>query len=80
MTQLLWLATAWLGGTAVILGSLMILGSLLVWFVPFPPVKPNPEQPLLGKDWQGRLQVLGFSVTIALLGISLLVLFPFPGE
>ncbi|MBE9179935.1 hypothetical protein IQ268_15290 [Oculatella sp. LEGE 06141] len=74
MNQLLWVAIAYIGGIAAILGSLMLLGSLLLWLVPR--TKSTPSSPLL---WQNRLKLTGFSLLLSLLGVGLLVAIPFPG-
>lgn len=83
MYQILWIAIAWLAGTCAILGSLMALGSLLLWLTPAQSAKSQKprEQPKavnVLSFWQNRLKLLAFSVAIALTGISLLILVPFP--
>jgi hypothetical protein len=62
---LIWLAIAWVGGMAAILGSLMFLGSLLLWLIPTPTVG---KQSLL----------LAIALGLMLTGLTLLRLFPFP--
>jgi hypothetical protein len=62
---LIWLAIAWVGGIAAILGSLMFLGSLLLWLIPTPTVG---KQSLL----------LAIALGLMLAGLTLLRLFPFP--
>jgi hypothetical protein len=82
MQQLLWIAIAWLGGIAAILGSLMTLGSLLLWLASSQPMRTkkteNQSSAIAVKSWQGRLKVTVFSLAIALTGLSLLIAVPFP--
>jgi hypothetical protein len=82
MSQLLWIAIAWIGGTALILGSLMALGSLLLFLVPTG-AKPNAranstDSTPFPRPWQNQLKLLLFSLTLALAGWGMLNLFPFP--
>jgi hypothetical protein len=81
MSQLLWIAIAWIGGTALILGSLMTLGSLLLFLVPVRAkshTKTNSADatPSL-QPWQ-NLKLLLLSLILTLIGGGLLILFPFP--
>ena len=80
MSQLLWLVLAWIAGTAAILGSLMTLGSLILLFVPSQARSRQPEKPFLPskQSWQHRLRLLAFSVAIAIAGLGILVVVPFP--
>lgn len=68
LTNLIWLAIAWVGGTAAILGSLMTLASLLLWLV------PSSDLPA----WEKHLKLMAFSAAIAVAGFALLLAFPFP--
>jgi FtsH-binding integral membrane protein len=63
---LLWFVAAWIGGSAAILGSLMTIAALLLWLTP----EKSPS-------WQNRLKLLGFSVGMAIVGFTLLTIFPF---
>ncbi|MBD2074882.1 hypothetical protein H6F86_13450 [Phormidium sp. FACHB-592] len=79
MSQSLWFALTWIAGTAAILGSLMALGSVLLWFVPsVPPRSRKLEEPSTIPAWQNRLKLLVFSIAIALAGLGILVVTPFP--
>jgi hypothetical protein len=82
MHPLLWIAIAWIGGTAAILGSLMTLGSLLLWLASSQQVKTrkteNHGSQMASKNWQGQLKVTAFSVAIAFAGLGLLSAIPFP--
>lgn len=79
MSQSLWFALTWIAGTAAILGSLMALGSVLLWFVPsVPPRSRKLEVSSTLPGWQNRLKLLAFSVAIALAGLGILVVTPFP--
>ncbi|MBD2035122.1 hypothetical protein H6F76_08780 [Leptolyngbya sp. FACHB-321] len=79
MSQSLWFALTWIAGTAAILGSLMALGSVLLWFVPsVPPRSRKLEEASTIPAWQNRLKLLVFSVAIALAGLGILVVTPFP--
>ncbi|UBF24424.1 hypothetical protein K9N68_22360 [Kovacikia minuta CCNUW1] len=82
MHQFLWIAIAWLGGIAAILGSLMTLGSLLLWIAPIKSTRSQKADEAFAQTtppiWQGRLKITGFSVAIALGGLSLLIAVPFP--
>jgi len=81
MSQLLWIAIAWIGGTALILGSLITLGSLLLFLVPAeakPKSKANStDATAFPQIWQ-KLKLLLLSLTLALAGWGILSLFPFP--
>ena len=81
MSQILWFVLAWVAGTAAILGSLMTLGSLLLWlsFGAHPRSRPAEAPPVpTFPHWQKRLKLLAFSVAIALVGLGILVVVPFP--
>ncbi len=79
MTQSLWFTFTWIAGTAAILGSFMTLGSVILWFVPsVPPRSRKLEVPSTSPVWQNRLKLLAFSVAIALVGLGILVVMPFP--
>ncbi|WP_421659276.1 hypothetical protein [Leptothermofonsia sp. ETS-13] len=84
MQQLLWIAIVWVAGSAAILGSLMTLGSLLLWVAPTQPTKTTRranEKALvttMTQPFQDRLKLLAVSVAIALAGLSLLAIVPFP--
>ena len=81
MTQILWFIFAWLAGTAAILGSFMTLGSLLLWLVPSMPARSRKLDASLEStpsQWPNRLKLLAFSGAIALVGIGILVVVPFP--
>ncbi|NJN57459.1 MAG: hypothetical protein HC879_08135 [Leptolyngbyaceae cyanobacterium SL_5_9] len=82
MSQLLWMAIAWIGGTALILGSLMTLGSLLLFLVPAGAksyTKANSTGATSSpQPWQNNLKLLLLSFTLSLVGGGLLSLFPFP--
>ncbi|MBD2071883.1 hypothetical protein H6F93_30920 [Leptolyngbya sp. FACHB-671] len=81
MSQLLWIAIAWIGGTALILGSLMTLGSLLLFLVPAgakPAAKGNLTSSTSPRPWQNQLKLLLLSLSLTLAGLGLLSLFPFP--
>ncbi|NJL41583.1 MAG: hypothetical protein HC899_36515 [Leptolyngbyaceae cyanobacterium SM1_4_3] len=82
MSQLLWMAIAWIGGTALILGSLMTLGSLLLFLVPagaksYPKANSTDATPS-PQPWQNNLKLLLLSLTLALTGWGMLSLFSFP--
>jgi hypothetical protein len=82
MSELLWIAIAWVGGTALILGSLMFLGTLLLFLVPTK-VKPNTganaaSSTTSSQPWQNQLKLLLLSLTLAIAGLGMLSLFPFP--
>lgn len=81
MSELLWIAIAWLGGTALILGGLMTLGSLLLFLVPAgtkPPTRANSTSSTTSsQSWQ-KLKLLLLSLMLALAGLGMISLFPFP--
>ncbi|MBF2027131.1 MAG: hypothetical protein IGS48_10250 [Oscillatoriales cyanobacterium C42_A2020_001] len=79
MRSLIWLALAWVGGAAAILGSLMTLGSLLLWLVPNPATKSSlPDKPLVAPNtWRTRARLLLFSLALAFVGFKVLLLVPF---
>jgi hypothetical protein len=74
MDRFIWLAIAYIGGIAAILGSFMFLSSLLLWLVP--PGKKTAAS--LTPPWQNRLKLNVLSLAIALIGLGLLITFPFP--
>jgi len=80
MSQSLWFALTWIAGTAAILGSFMTLGSVLLWFVPSVPTRSRKleVEPSTIPAWQNRLKLLAFSIAIALAGLGILVVTPFP--
>lgn len=82
MSELLWIAIAWVGGTSLILGSLMFLGSLLLFLVPAR-AKPNTRANAASstdspRPWQNQLKLLLLSCVLAIAGLGMLSLFPFP--
>jgi len=81
MSQLLWISIAWLGGTALILGSLMTLGSLVLLIAPTIPAPhakaASAELVPSTKSWH-KLKLLTLSLTLTLVGWELLAIFPFP--
>jgi hypothetical protein len=62
---LIWVAIAWVGGTATILGSLICLGSLLLWLIP-------------ASGSGKKFLLLAIALGLMLAGLTLLKLFPFP--
>jgi hypothetical protein len=80
MTQILWFMLTWIAGTAAILGSLMTLGSLLLWLAPLQSRSRKTDASLgsMPSQWQNRLKLLAFSVAIALAGLGILLVVPFP--
>jgi hypothetical protein len=79
MHQILWIAIAWIGGTCTILGSLMAVGSLLLWLVPVSSARSKKaDSPIAAAPGWSRWKLLVVSVAIALTGLSLLILIPFP--
>lgn len=84
MQSVLWLLTAWVGGTAAILGGLMLLGSLLMWLLPLSATKRSSSKrdrsdsssPL--QAWRQRLLVAVVAVGLAVAGVGLLWAVPFP--
>ncbi|XHX76516.1 MAG: hypothetical protein RBJ76_19050 [Stenomitos frigidus ULC029] len=79
MSQSLWFVLTWIAGTAAILGSFMTLGSVILWFVPsLPHRSPKLEVSSTIPVWQNRLKLLAFSVAIAVVGLGILVVTPFP--
>ncbi len=76
MQQVGWLAIAWVGGSLAILGSLMTIGSLLLLMVPASTKKVS--DPATPPGWQSHLKLLGVSVSFAIAGFSLLLIFPLP--
>lgn len=84
MEVVIWIICAWIGGTALILGSLMLLGSLLLWFVPASSSSGNPAEqqpsPPLAQPWQNRLVLMAIALILTLLGLGLLLAFPFPSQ
>lgn len=80
MQQIAWIALAWAAGTAAILGSLMTLGTLLLWLVPSsrPQSKKGENQPSHQHPQWGHLKLVLVSAAIALVGLSLFVVVPFP--
>ncbi len=79
MSQILWFTFTWIAGTAAILGSLMTLGSLLLLVAPSQPRSHKPQSPLLvARPWQQHLKLLTVSLAIALAGLGILVVVPFP--
>ncbi|MGV0026449.1 hypothetical protein [Phormidesmis priestleyi] len=69
MTTFIWFITAWVGGTAAILGSLMTIATFLLWLVP----QKSPS-------WQNRFKLLGVSLGMAIVGFALLIAVPFPSN
>jgi hypothetical protein len=81
MQQIIWLAIAWVGGIAAILGSLMTIASLILWLIPDSPSSKNAGAVTAstpGSAWVNRLKLTAVAVAIALVGLSLLIAFPFP--
>jgi hypothetical protein len=74
MDRFVWLAIAYVGGIAAILGSFMFLSSLLLWLVPLGKRSAASSIP----SWQNRLKLNVLSLAIALIGLGLLITFPFP--
>jgi hypothetical protein len=72
---IIWLLCACLGGIAAILGSLMVLGSLLLWWVPQESTKSGASTL---PAWQGRLKVLAVAGVIAVVGMGILAIVPYP--
>ncbi|MBW4580878.1 MAG: hypothetical protein KME42_15030 [Tildeniella nuda ZEHNDER 1965/U140] len=81
MSQITWFILAWVAGTAAILGSLMTLGSMLLWLSPSVQTRSRqtttPRLPT-SSPTQNRLKLLAFSVVIALAGVGILIVVPFP--
>ncbi|MBW4471225.1 MAG: hypothetical protein KME45_12600 [Stenomitos rutilans HA7619-LM2] len=76
---MLWLISAWIAGTTAILGSLMVLGSLILLVAPAQPRSRNPQQsPPTSHPWLQRLKLLAVSLAIALAGLGILLVVPFP--
>jgi hypothetical protein len=75
MHQLVWLAIAYFGGIAAILGSLMGLGVLLLWLVP---AKQLAVEPVIA--WRGKLKLMAIALCLSLSGIGLLAIAPFPDD
>ncbi|MCL6434803.1 MAG: hypothetical protein K6T90_11430 [Leptolyngbyaceae cyanobacterium HOT.MB2.61] len=83
MQQALWIAIAWVAGSAAILGSLMTLGSLLLWVTPTQRTKTRRaseqgSEASMTQPFQDRLKLLAVSVGMALAGLGLLAIAPFP--
>lgn len=79
MQQVGWLAIAWIGGSLAILGSLMTVGSLLLWLVPSSARQLKKASDLeTAPGWQNYLKLLVVSVSFAIAGFSLLLIFPLP--
>ncbi|NJP11372.1 MAG: hypothetical protein HC866_19405 [Leptolyngbyaceae cyanobacterium RU_5_1] len=81
MPLALWLVLSWIAGTAAILGSLMTIASLLLWLVPTERVvlrKASGQEFVASNPWQHRVKLLLFSLAIAIVGLSLLSVTPFP--
>lgn len=79
MSQILWLTAAWVAGTAAILGSLMVLGSLILLAAPTQPRSRKPPQATPASVSQKhRLTLLVVSLAIALAGLGILFVVPFP--
>lgn len=80
MYPIVWMAVMWIAGTAAILGSLMTIGSLLLWLVPIAAVrgKKSATEVKTESIWLVRVRLLGGSLAIALTGISILRIMPFP--
>ncbi len=81
MSQILWFMLVWIAGTTAILGSLMTLGSLLLWLLPLSSARsrqPQVQTIAAAPVWHDRLKLLAFSVAIAVVGLSILVVMPFP--
>lgn len=76
MQQVGWLAIAWIGGSLAILGSLMTIGSLLLLMVPASTKKVS--DPATTPSWQSHFKLLGVSVSFAIAGFGLLLIFPLP--
>lgn len=72
---MLWLIFAWIAGTAAILGSLMTLGSLILFVTPAPMRSRKPQQ---SHPWSQHLKLLAVSVAVALTGLGILIVVPFP--
>jgi hypothetical protein len=72
---IIWLVCACLGGIAAILGSLMFLGSLLLWWIPQGSTKSGTSAL---PAWQGRLKVLAVAGLIAIVGMGVLAIVPYP--
>lgn len=78
---MLWLISTWIAGAAAILGSLMVVGSLILLVIPTQPRSRKPQQdPATNYSWLQRLKLLGISLTIALAGLGILILVPFPAS
>ena len=79
MQQIGWFAIAWVGGSLAILGSLMTIGSLLLWLVPAPAHQlKKVDDSATAPGWQSHLKLLGVSISFAIAGFSLLLIFPLP--
>jgi hypothetical protein len=82
MPPIVWIAVMWIAGTAAILGGLMTIGSLLLWLVPMAPVRGKKSAEFAAVQaksiWLARLRLLGVSLAIALTGIGVLLITPFP--
>ena len=79
MQQVGWLAIAWVSGSLAILGSLMTVGSLLLWLVPTPARQlKTGNDSAMTPGWQNHLKLLVVSVSFAIVGFGLLLIFPLP--
>ncbi|HEY9616124.1 MAG TPA: hypothetical protein V6C64_04750 [Microcoleaceae cyanobacterium] len=78
MVIFLWLLLAWIAGIAAILGSLMTIASLLLWLVPNA-AKPKSTKTLASPSvGYQRWRFAGAALVLALSGLALLIIVPFP--
>ncbi|MBL1175090.1 hypothetical protein [Pantanalinema sp. GBBB05] len=78
MAIFLWLLLAWTAGIAVILGSLMTIASFLLWLVPHTAKSKSTKPLALPSVGYQRWQLIGVALAIALSGLILLIVVPFP--
>lgn len=78
MDVFIWLVLAWLAGTATILGSLLAIASVLLWFVPDRANTRTAKTPAPRSVWFQRWRLTGTAMMLALSGLTLLVVMPFP--